>query len=191
MSRERICRYTVRIGRQAYFIGEKCSGRGVRSPRHASEKGRSMSNTPIQLGPVSTDIKIEDFERPRDRQRVHLFWAGQERSRSWMLLWLAGRSRDYWSCSGDNDGPSIISHATKGASYGVGFFLPLVAITFAMAFVITVRAVSALVGQRPGDHGRTRQRTSEQFLRRHRHDSSGARRMFFGITTVFPHLLPS
>jgi hypothetical protein len=65
VSHERICRYTVRIGRQAYFIGEKCSGRGVRSPRHASEKGRSMSNTPIQLGPVSTDTCFHHRRMPK------------------------------------------------------------------------------------------------------------------------------
>ena len=68
MSHERICRYTVRIGRQAYFIGEKCSGRGVRSPRHASEKGRSMSNTPIQLGPVED---AENNPTTQMRQKPH------------------------------------------------------------------------------------------------------------------------
>jgi Mn2+/Fe2+ NRAMP family transporter len=37
---------------------------------------------------------------------------------------------------GENDGPSMISYATTGATYGVGFFLPFIALTFAMAFVV-------------------------------------------------------
>jgi Mn2+/Fe2+ NRAMP family transporter len=36
---------------------------------------------------------------------------------------------------GENDGPSMISYATTGATYGLGFFLPFIVITFAMAVV--------------------------------------------------------
>jgi Mn2+/Fe2+ NRAMP family transporter len=37
---------------------------------------------------------------------------------------------------GENDGPSMISYATSGATYGLGFFLPFIVITFAMSVVV-------------------------------------------------------
>lgn len=36
----------------------------------------------------------------------------------------------------ENDGPSMLSYATTGALYGVGFFIPFIILTFAMAFVV-------------------------------------------------------
>ena len=36
---------------------------------------------------------------------------------------------------GENDGPSMISYATTGATYGLGTFLPFTLLTFAMAVV--------------------------------------------------------
>ncbi|MCY0881082.1 MAG: divalent metal cation transporter [Firmicutes bacterium] len=43
---------------------------------------------------------------------------------------------------GENDAPSMLSYAATGAQFGIGFFLPFVALTFVMAFIaqeITVR----------------------------------------------------
>src|SRR5260370_20691342 len=37
---------------------------------------------------------------------------------------------------GENDAPSMISYATAGAQYGIGFFLPFILLTFAMAYVV-------------------------------------------------------
>jgi Mn2+/Fe2+ NRAMP family transporter len=37
---------------------------------------------------------------------------------------------------GENDGPSMLSYATTGASYGIGFFVPFILLTFAMAYVV-------------------------------------------------------
>ena len=37
---------------------------------------------------------------------------------------------------GENDGPSMLSYATTGATYGIGFFIPFILVTFAMAFVV-------------------------------------------------------
>ena len=37
---------------------------------------------------------------------------------------------------GENDGPSMVSYATTGATYGVGFFAPFILLTFLMAFVV-------------------------------------------------------
>ncbi len=42
---------------------------------------------------------------------------------------------------GANDGPSILSYAASGATYGLGFFLPFVAVTFAAAYVIQEMAM--------------------------------------------------
>jgi Mn2+/Fe2+ NRAMP family transporter len=47
---------------------------------------------------------------------------------------------------GENDGPSMISYATTGATYGIGFFLPFIALTFVMAYIVqemTVRLGAA------------------------------------------------
>jgi Mn2+/Fe2+ NRAMP family transporter len=43
---------------------------------------------------------------------------------------------------GENDAPSMLSYSATGSQFGIGFFLPFVALTFAMAFIaqeITVR----------------------------------------------------
>jgi Mn2+/Fe2+ NRAMP family transporter len=42
---------------------------------------------------------------------------------------------------GENDGPSMISYATSGANYGVGFFLPFILVTFAAAYVVQEMAM--------------------------------------------------
>jgi hypothetical protein len=47
---------------------------------------------------------------------------------------------------GENDGRSMVSYATTGATYGVGFFVPFILLTFVMAFVVqemTVRLGTA------------------------------------------------
>ncbi len=36
----------------------------------------------------------------------------------------------------ENDGPSMLAYATTGATYGIGFFVPFIVATFAMAFVV-------------------------------------------------------
>src|SRR5579859_2724888 len=42
---------------------------------------------------------------------------------------------------GENDGPSMLSYAGSGASYGVGFFLPFILVTFAAAYVVQEMAM--------------------------------------------------
>jgi Mn2+/Fe2+ NRAMP family transporter len=47
---------------------------------------------------------------------------------------------------GENDGPSMLSYAATGAKFGIGFFLPFIVLTFAMAIVVqemTVRLGTA------------------------------------------------
>ena len=73
----------------------------------------------------------EDAIRSRDRFRVY---DARRRGRRWYLLWLLV-GPGILAMLGENDGPSMISYATSGATYGLGFFLPFIVITFAMAAV--------------------------------------------------------
>jgi hypothetical protein len=43
---------------------------------------------------------------------------------------------------GENDGPSMVSYTATGAAYGMGFFLPFIVATFAMAIIC--QAISPL-----------------------------------------------
>jgi Mn2+/Fe2+ NRAMP family transporter len=84
----------------------------------------------------------EDVLRARDRLKVL-----QTRSaKRWLrLLWLLA-GPGMLVMLGENDGPSMISYATTGATYGVGFFVPFILLTFVMAFVVqemTVRLATA------------------------------------------------
>jgi Mn2+/Fe2+ NRAMP family transporter len=73
----------------------------------------------------------EDRARSRDRLRVH---NARRHGRRWYLLWLLV-GPGILAMLGENDGPSMISYATTGATYGLGFFLPFILVTFAMAIV--------------------------------------------------------
>jgi hypothetical protein len=98
----------------------------------------------------------EDTARSEDRLRVHRARGG---GRRWYLLWLL-IGPGILAMLGENDGPSMISYATTGATYGLGFFLPFIAVTFAMAVVcqemcmrvgaVTHRGYGQLVVQRFG-----------------------------------------
>ncbi len=98
----------------------------------------------------------EDAARSADRSRVH---RARRRGRKWHLLWLLV-GPGILAMLGENDGPSMISYATSGAAYGIGFFLPFILVTFAMAVVcqemcmrvgaVTHRGYGQLVLQRFG-----------------------------------------
>ncbi len=94
-----------------------------------------MSHTPLELDAQGLGVTTEDVKRARDRRRVRFFRSRQGRGRSLWLLWLL-IGPGILVMLGENDGPSMISYATTGATYGVGFFLPFIALTFAMAFVV-------------------------------------------------------
>jgi len=94
-----------------------------------------MSSTPTEPDIVRAGIAVEDIKRAHDRRRVRFFRVDQRRGGSLMLLWvLIGPG--ILVMLGENDGPSMISYATTGATYGVGFFLPFIALTFVMAFIV-------------------------------------------------------
>lgn len=95
---------------------------------------------PLLDAPISTDgaaalpppaLTPEDAARSRDRFRVH---AARHAGRRWYLIWLLV-GPGILVMLGENDGPSMISYATSGATYGLGFFLPFIIVTFAMAVV--------------------------------------------------------
>ncbi len=73
----------------------------------------------------------EDAARSADRFRVH---NARRHGRRWTLLWLL-IGPGILAMLGENDGPSMISYAASGATYGLGFFLPFILLTFAMAVV--------------------------------------------------------
>ena len=101
-----------------------------------------MSKLPMRLDTAAANLSFEDIKRARDRWRVHRHRTGRRR---WTLLWLL-IGPGILVMLGENDGPSMISYAMTGATYGIGFFLPFIALTFAMAFVVqemTVRLGAA------------------------------------------------
>jgi len=101
-----------------------------------------MNNLPMDRDTTVASPSLEDIKRARDRRRVHQHRAGR---RGWPLLWLL-IGPGILVMLGENDGPSMISYATTGATYGTGFFLPFIALTFAMAYVVqemTVRLGAA------------------------------------------------
>lgn len=98
----------------------------------------------------------EDTFRSQDRSRV---FQARRGGRRWLVLWLL-IGPGILAMLGENDGPSMISYATTGATYGYGFFVPFIVVTFAMAFVcqemcmrvgaVTHRGYGQLVLQRFG-----------------------------------------
>jgi Mn2+/Fe2+ NRAMP family transporter len=90
-------------------------------------------------------ITHEDIDRAHDRERVS---AMRARPGLWpraRLLWLL-IGPGILVMLGENDGPSMLSYASTGARFGIGFFLPFVVLTFVMACVVqemTVRLGAA------------------------------------------------
>ena len=94
-----------------------------------------MSKSQMKLHATDPDITAEDVKRAIDRGRVRLYRSQGGRGRSLWLLWLL-IGPGILVMLGENDAPSMISYATAGAQFGIGFFLPFVILTFAMAYVV-------------------------------------------------------
>jgi Mn2+/Fe2+ NRAMP family transporter len=77
-------------------------------------------------------ISQEDIKRAEDRRHVKRH---RDERRPIMLFWVL-LGPGILVMLGENDGPSMISYATTGATYGIGFFLPFILLTFAMAYVV-------------------------------------------------------
>ncbi len=81
---------------------------------------------------ASPPISREDLLRDRDRRIVY---DARAKKRPLRLLWLLA-GPGVLVMLGENDGPSMVSYATTGATYGIGFFVPFILVTFVMAFVV-------------------------------------------------------
>ena len=90
-------------------------------------KGVAIAERDLALPPLTH----EDTDRSTDRARVN---QARQQGRRWYLLWLLV-GPGILAMLGENDGPSMISYATTGATYGLGFFLPFIVFSFAMAIV--------------------------------------------------------
>ncbi|HYP63488.1 MAG TPA: divalent metal cation transporter [Acidocella sp.] len=102
------------------------------------------------------DVTREDVLRASDRVKV-------QRSRAqgrWLRLFWLLSGPGLLVMLGENDGPSMLSYATTGAVYGVGFFIPFILLTFVMAYLVqemtvrlgvaTYRGHAELIFQRLG-----------------------------------------
>jgi Mn2+/Fe2+ NRAMP family transporter len=117
-----------------------------------------MQATELLAAPTAErpPLTPEDAARSRDRARVH---EARHKRRHARLLWLL-LGPGILAMLGENDGPSMISYASDGAQYGLGFFVPFIPVLFAMAFVcqemcmrigaVTHRGYGELVLQRYG-----------------------------------------
>lgn len=95
----------------------------------------------------SSDVLIthEDIDRAHDRERVSFTRQQRGLRPRLRLLWLL-IGPGVLVMLGENDGPSMLSYAATGARFGIGFFIPFVVLTFAMACVVqemTVRLGAA------------------------------------------------
>ncbi|HQT63193.1 MAG: hypothetical protein B7Z75_12030 [Acidocella sp. 20-57-95] len=88
----------------------------------------------------------EDFLRAQDRYKVQQSRA----SKKWLrLVWLLA-GPGVLVMLGENDGPSMVSYATTGATYGVGFFVPFILLTFIMAYIVQEMTVRLGVATQRG-----------------------------------------
>ncbi|MCR2829012.1 divalent metal cation transporter [Acidithiobacillus ferrooxidans] len=81
---------------------------------------------------LADEFSSEDIDRSKDRSRV---LAARRNGRRGMLLWLL-LGPGVLTMLGENDGPSMLSYAASGATYGLGFFLPFIVVAFAAAYVV-------------------------------------------------------
>ncbi len=79
----------------------------------------------------------EDRRRADDRRRV--LEARHGRHRVSLLAMLVGPG--ILVMLGENDGPSMLSYAASGATYGIGFFVPFILVTFMAAIVVQEMAM--------------------------------------------------
>jgi len=101
-----------------------------------------MLESAASLETADESFSAEDRARALDRLQVA---RARTEGRRLRLLWLLA-GPGLLVMLGENDGPSMVSYATTGASYGIGFFAPFIVLTFAIAYVVqemTVRVGAA------------------------------------------------
>src|SRR6202453_4248553 len=97
-------------------------------------------------GRADPRLTHEDVLRARDRLKVLKARAAKSSLR---LLWLLA-GPGVLVMLGENDGPSMVSYATSGATYGIGFFAPFILLTFLMAYVVQEMTVRLAVATHRG-----------------------------------------
>jgi Mn2+/Fe2+ NRAMP family transporter len=114
------------------------------TPQTRAPKALSQAGT-LESSSSNVVITHEDIDRAHDRERVSAMRARRGVWPRARLLWLL-IGPGILVMLGENDGPSMLTYASTGARYGIGFFLPFVVLTFAMACVVqemTVRLGAA------------------------------------------------
>src|SRR5271169_6253736 len=109
-------------------------------PPHPKLRAARIAN-----GGEAVVITHEDVDRAHDRVRVSTARAQRGIFSRARLLWLLV-GPGVLVMLGENDGPSMLSYAATGAKFGIGFFLPFVALTFCIAIIVqemTVRLGAA------------------------------------------------
>lgn len=81
------------------------------------------------------DFTDEDVVRARDRNRVLAARNRGGLGSGLRLFWLL-LGPGTLVMLGENDGASMLSYAAAGARFGLGFFLPFIVLTFAMALIV-------------------------------------------------------
>ena len=87
---------------------------------------------------VLNGITHEDIDRAKDRlavERARRADAQQSFFRRLRPLWLLV-GPGILVFIGENDAPSMLSYATTGAKYGIGFFVPFIFVTFLAGYVV-------------------------------------------------------
>lgn len=88
---------------------------------------------------IGAAVRLADEDRDRSLDRTRVLNARRRGKRSLTIWLLLGPG--ILAMLGENDGPSMISYATTGAHYGIGFFLPFILVTFAAAYVVQEMAM--------------------------------------------------
>ena len=122
----------------------------MKEPKTASEtRGGAILQSNVLNDPRTSgnDVVIthEDIDRAHDRERVSEMRARRGFRPRLRLFWLL-IGPGILVMLGENDGPSMLSYAATGARFGIGFFVPFIVLTFAMACVVqemTVRLGAA------------------------------------------------
>jgi Mn2+/Fe2+ NRAMP family transporter len=70
------------------------------------------------------------------------------RDKMWLFALLAGPG--ILVMLGENDGPSMLSYAATGATFGLGFFLPFIVLTFVLAYIVQEMVVRIGVATQRG-----------------------------------------
>ncbi|MHB8584839.1 MAG: NRAMP family divalent metal transporter [Thermoplasmatota archaeon] len=111
----------------------------LESSSQSIEERTPVGGAPPTSGTPGTPMPLtgEDAKRATDRAKVA---QARKSGRSMLLLWLLV-GPGILVILGENDGPSMLSYAQTGAQYGIGFFVPFIAIVFLAAFVVQEMAI--------------------------------------------------